>query len=153
MSLRIESISGGKKLEAHLEKLKGDSVHLRVGILEGSTYPDGTNTALVGFVHEFGVPNKGIPPRSFMRSTVLSRVNAWKAGLGKEIKIAGYAYPKALERLGTVMRDDIKKQIRAITKPALKPATVARKGFETVLIDTGHLVNSIQHEVANGKSE
>lgn len=48
-------IIGGKKLEEALKKhlaLKG--MHVRVGVLEGATYPDGTKVAAIAEQNEFG---------------------------------------------------------------------------------------------------
>jgi phage gpG-like protein len=48
-------VAGGGKLDAALARyLDGATKTMRAGILEGSTYPDGTPTALVGFWNEYG---------------------------------------------------------------------------------------------------
>lgn len=194
MSLAVKGVSGGNKLEAKLEELaaKAKDARVRVGILEGATYPDGTPTALVGFVQEFGAEidveareqvvhfkknKKGqtrfakaddaqygmktkvgkhqivIPPRSFMRSTVMQRQEAWRDGLKKMVKEQGYDLEKALAKLGLEMVGNIKTQISAITSPPLKPETAARKGHDKPLIDKKQLINSIDSEIAAGSTE
>lgn len=48
-------VAGGAKLDAALARyLDGATKTMRAGILEGSTYPDGTPTALVAFWNEYG---------------------------------------------------------------------------------------------------
>lgn len=155
MSLTVKGISGGDKLEKKLTELaeRAKNSRVRVGILEGATYPDGTPTALVGLVHEFGTDDGHIPPRSFMRSTVMQQEGAWRNGLKTLIKEQGYDPEKALAMLGMQMADDIKAQLAAITSPALEPETIARKGHEKPLVDTKQLLKSIKYEVVGGKEE
>lgn len=192
MSLTVKGISGGGKLEAKLAELaESRDTRVRVGILEGATHPDGTPTALIGFVHEFGAEidveereqvvhfrknKKGqvrfakadeaqygmktkvgkhkiiIPPRSYMRSTIMQRQEAWADGLKTLIK-QGKSPEDALAVLGLQMAGDVKAQLAAITSPELKPETVARKGHEKPLIDKKQLINSIDSEVATGSTE
>lgn len=192
MSLTVKGISGGGKLEAKLKELaERKDTHVRVGILEGATHPDGTPTALIGFVHEFGAEidveerdqivhfrknEKGqvrfakakeaqygmktkvgkhkivIPPRPFMRSTVMQREGAWADGLKTLLK-QGKKPDEALAILGLQMSGDVKAQIAAITSPALKPETVARKGHNKPLVDKKQLLNSIDSEVVTGSTE
>ena len=155
MALVVKGIQGGEKARQYLEELKRKAapLHVRAGILEGAVYPDGTPVALVGYVQEHGAPSRGIPPRSFMRSTVMQRIQAWKAGLARELKTAGMDSRQALDRLGHVMVTDFKKQIRAMTAPALKMETIRRKGFDKLLIHKGDLVNALNHEVKGGTEE
>lgn len=155
MALVVRGVTGGEKLRRHLHDMqrKAKSMHVNAGILEGSVYPDGTPVALVGYAHEFGVPSQGIPPRSFMRSTLMQRLKAWKQGLARELKSQGMDTRKALDRLGHVMVTDFKKQIRAMTAPALKMETIRRKGFNKLLIHHGDLINSLAHEVKGGEEE
>lgn len=48
-------ILGGDKLKAALEKLMASrAAHVRVGVLEGATYPDGTSVATIAAQNEFG---------------------------------------------------------------------------------------------------
>ena len=154
MSLAVKSVSGGNKLEAKLEELaaKFKNARLRVGILEGAENLDGTSTVLVGFVHEFGTDDGRIPPRSFMRSTVMQRENAWRQGL-KTLLAQGHSGEVALAKLGDQMAGDIKMQISAITSPPLKPQTAARKGHDKPLIDKKQLINAINYETATGSTE
>lgn len=146
-------ISGGEALKKLSYELKQSDMRLRVGILEGALYPDGTPTALVGLVHEFGTEDGTTPPRPFMRSTVKQRALTWSQALQSFLKEKDHDIAKALPSLGELMAGDLKQQIIAITEPALKEETVKRKGSAKPLVDTKHLLMSIDYEVKKGKSE
>ena len=76
----MASISGGNKLEAALKAISAKINRpgtLRVGFLEGATYPDGTSIPMVAAVNEFGAPSRGIPPRPFFRTMVADKSSTW----------------------------------------------------------------------------
>ena len=56
----MATVSGGDKLMAYLKQIDanlasaGSSPEVRVGFLEGATYPDGTSVPMVAAVQEFG---------------------------------------------------------------------------------------------------
>src|SRR5690348_3551284 len=52
-----DGLSGGDKLQAHLDRILErvkSAQAVRVGFLEGATYPDGTPLAKIAAVQEFG---------------------------------------------------------------------------------------------------
>lgn len=54
------SLSGGDKLEQRLSEIAariGRTGTVRVGFLEGATYPDGTSVAMVAALLNFGISN------------------------------------------------------------------------------------------------
>lgn len=120
---------------------------LRVGFLEGATYGDGTSVALVAAVQDFGAPSVGIPPRPFFRNMVRRRSKEWPKALGAALVQHGYDVDKSLRVLGEVIRGQLQQSIVDFEGVPLKPATVARKGFEKQLIDTSHMLNSVDYEV------
>lgn len=139
------------KLESFLESLagrlkRGDVV--RVGFLEGSTYPDGTPTAMVAAVQNFGAPKMGIPPRPFFSNMVTTASPQWGDELAKVLKAAQYDGALALARMGERIAGQLRESINQTNAPALSPVTIARKGFAKPLIDTGHMWNSVAYEVA-----
>jgi len=76
----VAVLTGGGKLEGFLAGIgrrlaSGDAV--KVGFLEGSTYPDGTPTALVAAIQNFGAPARGIPPRPFFSNMVTAKSPGW----------------------------------------------------------------------------
>ena len=81
----MATLTGGGKLEGWLAGMarklsRADTV--RVGFLEGSTYPDGTPTALVAAVQNFGAPARGIPPRPFFSNMITKYGPGWGDQLG-----------------------------------------------------------------------
>lgn len=147
----MASLSGGDKLEkalAAIAQKAGAAGTLRVGFLEGSTYPDGTPVPLVAAINEYG--KAGQPPRPFFRTMIAKRAPKWPEQLGKIAAAADFDMSTTLERMGQLMAGQLQKSIRDFTDPALSPVTIARKGFSKPLIDTGHMLNSVSYEVTTG---
>ena len=139
------TLKGGDGLKAHLAKLQGQTGVLRAGILEGSTYPDGTPTAFVAAANEFGTIH--IPPRPFMRTAVSKNGKRWAGGFGKLIKKQGFNYLKSLGLLGEQVKADIKVSVATWASPPNAASTQRQKGFNAPLRDTGHMMRSVAYEV------
>jgi hypothetical protein len=178
--------SGGEALEAKLKEIiqrVGQPKGVRVGVLEGATYPDEENTpvAMVAAIQEFGAPNVGIPPRPFFRTTVEKHKGHWPEDLGKIAVATDYDIDRTLGLMGTMIKEEIQDAIRETMEPALSPVTVMLRGMRSnnsdlkingttvaeararvdqgltnygasskPLIDTGHLLNSIEYEIKSG---
>ncbi len=102
----------------------------------------------VAVVHEFGAGP--VPQRSFIRATIdtkRSDIEAEMANLARGVvsgKIDGRA---ALDLLGAKVAGWCQARIAAGIAPALKPATIRRKGSSTPLVDTGQLRSAITWRV------
>ncbi|MCM2574566.1 hypothetical protein NAT65_26055 [Achromobacter xylosoxidans] len=143
-------LKGGQALVRRLEdivKKLGDGGSLRVGFLEGATYPDGTPVALVAAVNEFGRPDRNQPPRPFFRAMIAEKKKDWPRALGAVAKNNDYDIDKTLGQMGEGIKGQLQESIRQLDSPALSPVTVARKGFAKALVDTGHMMNSVDYEV------
>lgn len=119
-----------------------------VGLFPQHVYPDGTPIAYVASIHEFGA--KGMPPRSFMRTTIKAQRNEWRqqmAGAIKAVSMGAIDYTDALDQIGALGAGDVVKTIDRMEEPKLDPKTVKRKGFDTLLVDTGLMRQSITWEV------
>ena len=108
-----------------------------------------TNAEL-GIIHEWGAPEKGIPERSFMRSTMSEeRENLGRLG---KVQIAecleGNTSPHdVFATIGAYLQGKI---VEKITDGEFEPNnenTVKRKGSSKPLIDTGQLRGAITYEV------
>ncbi|WP_050450478.1 hypothetical protein [Bordetella bronchiseptica] len=144
------SLKGGEALVRRLEdmaKKMGDGGSLRVGFLEGATYPNGTPVALVAAVNEFGRPDRNQPPRPFFRTMIAEKQKNWPRALGAVAKNSDYDIDKTLGQMGEGIKGQLQESIQQLDSPALSPVTVARKGFEKPLVDTGHMMNSVDYEV------
>ena len=131
-----------------LEKIAtnmGGPNSVRIGLPKGTNnYPDGTSTIMVGTVHEFGSPSRGIPQRSYLRSTLVEGKRQYKRtlkNLAGKIVDGKITKTEALNLLGLHVQTDVRDKITDLTTPALK----SRDG--NPLVDTGHLRQSITFEV------
>lgn len=146
----VTAVKGGDKLAARIElvrKTLTNATMVKAGFLEGATYPDGTTVATVAAANEFGSTGEGRfqPPRPFFRIAIDSNKNKWSKGLAKLIMKDGAQV--ALSKAGEVMMGDIQSSIQLLKAPALAPATIKAKGFDKPLIETGHMLKSVDYEV------
>lgn len=126
-----------------------------VGFLGNSSYPDGTPTATVAAIQEFGTAS--IPSRPFFRNMVAKDSPTWGASMHAVLSANGYDVEKTLGGMGLLLEGQLRASIVALTDPPLAPATIAarlRRGrgksrkppsktIEKPLIDTGHMLASI----------
>jgi hypothetical protein len=166
-------LSGGEKFEAAIRdiasKLAGGASTLRVGFLEGATYParpkaalrkayakkktagaiegsPGTiNVASVAFFQEFGTGT--IPPRPFFRTMIREKNAEWGPAFATQLRLTDYDVPRSMEILGAGIAGQLRESIIETNSPPWAASTVARKGFSKPLIDTSHMINSIDHAV------
>lgn len=149
-SVKIEGGLDGLQRRVDAARKRG-GYHVKVGLPVGSApYTDGTSVIMVGTVHEFGEPDLGIPERSFLRAAMADNAD-YILSLARDLAQAvtsGKRSPTfALETLGTEAAALVQDTIRELQDPPLKAATARRKGSTNPLIDSGHLIQSITHEV------
>jgi len=112
------------------DALKLANMKTSAGWFAGAKYEDGTPVAYVATIQEYGSPKEGIPPRSFMRTTIADKKSDWAklAKSGAKAIVAGNASPRmVMEGLGLAASGDIRKKISEISSPPLKPGTIANK--------------------------
>ena len=143
-----------KKLKQVMERAKQiNQMQLVVGIPNNENSreeSEGITNAELAIIHEFGVPERGIPERSFMRSTASEESNNL-GQLSKQVLnecLAGNISPyDAYATIGAYFQGKI---VEKITDGEFEPNnenTVKRKGSSKPLIDTGQLRASITYEV------
>lgn len=147
-------------LEKLMKQIGGDWV-ARVGILEGKAGAKhaGTNTTNgeIGVVHEMGSITNNIPSRSFLRLPVETKQKEIiKSMGGKTVQsaIENNQIKTVYSLLGVIAESFVKQAFASGGYgqwPALKPATIARKGSSAPLIDTGQLRRSITSDVVKKK--
>lgn len=119
-----------KGLKNHLKDLLGDKKPgVKVGIMEDATSADYGPIAPIAAIHEFGAPEAGIPPRSFMRSTVENKKAEWVSQFSTYLKgaIGNVGVEPAFTAVGQVMAEDIQEKIQWGIDPALTASTIAQK--------------------------
>lgn len=193
------SFKGGAAMQAKLEEIASQlsAKTLRVGFLEGATYPDGTSVAEVAVTNEFGgtvtvpeheatiyrsinektgdfrrggrfvkaeqsnfatthmVPAHTVttPPRPYFRQMVEAGKGRWGGELGTLIRTCDFDVGRAMATMGARVSGELQESIRSFSNPANAASTIAKKGFDDPLIETGHMLNSVDSEVVNGSGE
>lgn len=126
---------------------------LKVGFIDGATYPDGTPVAMVAATNECGNPANNQPPRPFFRNAISDHETEWSEdiarGLGKGIELE-----HVLSVVGEKISGDIVQSISTLMDPPLSAATIASrksKGNESTkpLVDTKVMIRDVHYEVGD----
>lgn len=144
-------LTGGQALErklAELAKSLQSGAEVRVGFLDNATYPDGTSVALVAVVQDFGSPVNGIPPRPFFRNMVADKSPQWPNTMANLLRANNYDARLTLGQMGAGIAGQLRQSIHDTNAPPLAASTIAAKGHTKPLVDTGHLLQSVDFEVS-----
>lgn len=151
-----------REIQERVRKLKGAKAYAKAGVIGAkatSSHVDGqalTNVQLAA-VHEYGMPERGIPERSFIRATFREHREEYRALLIKLVQdgvLEGKtSMRQALGLLGQKMAADMKDKFTKNDWEPNSPTTIARKGSSRPLIDTGALRASITYEVVDPEGE
>lgn len=147
----MATIKGGDKLAKKLAEIATQLKKpgtLRVGFLDGATYPDGTPVAEIAAIHNFGAPRAGIPRRPFFTNMVKKESPEWPKTMGVILKQTNYDTQRTLELMGEGIKGQLQQSIHDTNTPPLAESTVARKGFAKPLIDKSIMINSADYEVS-----
>lgn len=149
MSSRVKDTDlGYKRTMQILRDLLGAEVLVGVRGNAGDS-EDGTPLAVIAAANEFGTAT--IPERSFLRSTVESNRGKYADDLQEVVEAVvdgkANAMEQGLNRLGVEAVADVQRTMRELDDPPNAASTIARKGTDNPLIDTGRLRQSIDHEV------
>lgn len=123
----------------------GDSPSLSVGFLEGATYADGTSVAEVATFQEYGT--RSIPPRPFMRNTIKEHGGEWAGNAAQLLRENNLDLSIVAPLMGELIKGQIQQSIVEFTDPPNAPSTIRKKGFNKPLIDTGHMLRSVDYNV------
>lgn len=157
-TMKVTKDFDGKGLDAlkkRLEDAKGKVV--RVGLPDtphkNSKGEDtGLTNAKLGFVHEFGAPQMGIPERPFLRTAIQENLPKYSKVFehsAKGLLNGSKRIDVALAAVGEVAAKDVYMTIKNGNFKPLKPATIKRKGSSTPLIDEGGMADSVTWEISN----
>lgn len=159
-------------LEATIKAL--DKQQARIGWFASAKYEGGQPVAGIAAVHEFGSPERQIPPRLGMRTVASEKKEAWKETSAKVARAAAagkIAPDKVLEVVAMTAAGNVAEHIAKVTEPPLKDSTIAARkrkladkgkslkggkggagvaGIEKPLVASGILLNTLSYEV-NGK--
>jgi hypothetical protein len=112
--------------------------------------------ASLATIHEFGkvIHKKDgsevvIPQRSFIRAAIdehAVKLQRTATAVGQGVLLGKFSVHQALELLGQQATGIMKKRIADRISPANRPSTIARKGSDVPLIDSGELRGTITHK-------
>lgn len=155
MQVKITDRDHGYKafLAKMAEASKERGITVGIHAAEGSApVPGGKGTTLVevGTWNEFGTDS--IPSRSFIREwfdEYLPLNTDAKRKLMRQVVEGRRDVPWVLRTLGVLFVGQIQQRIAQGIDPANAESTIARKGSDTPLINTGQLRSGITYEVAS----
>jgi hypothetical protein len=130
-----------------LARRLGRPATLKVGFLGNATYPDGKPVAMIAAINEYGAPSRGQPPRPFFRRMINAKQGEWPAAIAGVLQAQGNDVEKALDIAGAAIAGQLRQSIVDLVDPPLAPSTIARKGHDKPLVDTSHMLKSVDHEV------
>jgi hypothetical protein len=149
--MRILSFSGGEslktKLQEILHKVKGGQV-VKVGFLEGATYPDGTPVPMVAALDEYGTSTA--PARPFFRDMIAEKSKDWGQSLAQVAKANEYDMQRTMALMGEGIGSQLQQSIIKFDSVPLADSTIAKKGFDKQLIDSAVMINSVGYQVNDG---
>lgn len=104
-------------------------------------------------IQEHGAPSKNIPPRPVIRPSLSApETRALLSAHAQAAVSAAWqgsvsAMRKSLEAAGQTGADSIRAAIDTGVPPPNRPSTIARKGFDKPLYDTGALYRAFDYEI------
>lgn len=135
------------------KKMGGGKV--KVGFLEGATYPNGTPVAAVAAWDEFGHGgNFPAPPRPFFRTMIAKESPNWPQKMAYLAKFYGYDGTRVLNAMGEDIAGALRQSIIETNAPPLSPTTlILRKRFGNDPSSIGiHDVLAAQRAAAAGEA-
>lgn len=143
----IDRDLGYQRIKLNFKQLEGREV--KIGIMGGES-AEGVSIVDYAVYNEFGTKN--IPSRPFMSTTAdqnRDEVQKFAGALVGKIIDGKLSVDIALKNLGEWYQKKLQMTIRNAKSWAAPnaPATVARKGSSSPLIDTGRMVQSVRYEV------
>lgn len=140
-----------RKTHLKLPKNISGPTQVKVGLISGMADQGNINKAVW---NEFGTKGGGwggpIPERPFLRNAMRDNADKYLAAMrtSAEKLVKGQTdLGTVMTKLGLIASDDIKKEITSLKSPPNSPVTIARKGSDNPLIDTGEMRNAVSYKV------
>ena len=138
---------GGGKLQITLRDMER---RFRTAYAHAGTFD--AESAKKGAINEFGDPGHGLPPRPFMATTFRRYYKKWLQTILTELRKSTATSRTALSVAGLEAATDICKTLQSA--PSLfkenRPSTIAKKGFDYPLLETGKMFKSIRYKITGG---
>ncbi|EOV0796414.1 TPA: hypothetical protein PXJ50_003897 [Yersinia enterocolitica] len=131
-----------------------ESKQVKVGFVDGATYPDGESVAQVAADNEWGDPAARRPPRPFFRNAISEKSGDWAEMVSRGIR-AGIDTTQVLEVVGAQIKGDVQESIKTLIEPKLSDATLHIRKTRKVLpnqsdkplVDTKVMIGDVNYEV------
>lgn len=98
-------------------------------------------------VPEHVVPEHKVPPRPFFRRMVSLGEPHWGEDLGGELIAANFNVDAAMGVMGVRLTDELKNSIQARVYAPNADSTIAKKGHDQTLIDSGDMLNAVAFQI------
>ena len=151
----MATVTGGDQIKLKIESLVKDAdLRLRVGFLEGSTYPGGASTPLIAAIQEFGAPKVGIPPRPFFRNMIAAKKGEWPKAAANLLK-SDFDIRRMLNVLGEGIAGQLQQSIIDTNQPPLSQVTLMLRKMKAEnpdLVVTRSIVEDARRRVKAGES-
>lgn len=153
----MAEIIGGGNLEEALKQIRDKvrgGAEVRVGFLEGATYPDGQNVATIAAINNFGAPEAGIPARPFFSNMIAENSGEWADKFATVLKSCNYDNDQALKLMGIYIASQLRESIVESddTAPNSPVTNLLKQRFPTGAGVTFADVMKARHDVAAGKT-
>jgi hypothetical protein len=138
---------GYRALMKRLGVIGNVTVYVGVRGQEGPVTIDRPDILSIATWNEFGT--RRIPERSFLRATADQNAKKYERLLEAAVErmVDGVHPQLAFGLVGEVAVGDVQRRIKARIPPPNAPSTIASKGSDVPLIDTGRLRQSIDYKV------
>lgn len=158
-AMATSTFTGGAKLKAKIRELAKQiegKHNLRVGFLEGSTYPNGdgevVTAAQTAFWLNYG--HQGTPPRPFFTDLIRDKSDSWGDALGRLLVQNDFDVDLSLQQMGEGIAGQVRTAIINLNSPALSPVTIMLRKMlkeDPSLEVTGATVGEAAARVAAGE--
>lgn len=149
-TIKINDIEKTKSLLLdEINKYKTDNF-VTVGVHDDKNErpdPKSPNNATIGYLLQFGVESKNIPPRPWLDTGVESGANDYNTAL------KGSNLNDAIENIGKIAEAHVKQYMNDLKSPPNAQRTIKNKGFDDPLIHHGILRDSVGYKVIPYKKQ
>ena len=124
--------------------------YVEVGFFDGKPHPadPDMSVAQIAAINEFGVESLNIPERPFMATTVRSTKVA--GPMAKKLR-SFFQRTDTAQGLwtfvGLFVSREMSNVISAFSTPPNAPLTIALKGFDDPLVETGYMRDNVEHRI------
>lgn len=88
-----------------------------------------------------------IPPRPFFRNAISENKGLWPGMIATIAKVQKFDTHKVLGQMAEIIKGEIQLEILKMEDPPNSPKTIKKKGFNKPLVETAHMLNSVDYEI------